>query len=498
MGAWLGKPTRSGTGGNMKSPLPYETWSWRGSVLVLLAVATPAAPLAILTGNTTILLFATTLYGLILAPAVLAAAVAAYGAWRISPQRERGWFSATLGMLALHELSLAVLQVTAPHGIGRHDVWPRIVDLVVIGAIAAAAWWAPKVDLPADPLGLGLLAGTVTGALRICAATQLPDVEMGTAGTLVVLTLYVALVAFACSRIARLIGVGPGIGASMAAGAVLIGAGQLTAVFLPQTHVSGMLTLMLDSAGAAVVARTGLMLLCQALAEELTNVERLSEKVLTAEEGARASRATMHEVTATLAGITSATHLLHSPQVSRQRRVVLQQMVDDELARLNRLVSRPTIQIPSPRTVDLDATLETLTLAHEARGNPVRWRPSGVHVVGQPDDLTEVLNILLDNAAKHGGGADPAIEVTRLPQGIEIAVSDQGPGVTPGVEVFEWGNRGPASKGQGIGLHIARELMERQGGYLRLRASQGRGCTFVLGLPHQETRHDASTSAHAS
>jgi signal transduction histidine kinase len=49
--------------------------------------------------------------------------------------------------------------------------------------------------------------------------------------------------------------------------------------------------------------------------------------------------------------------------------------------------------------------------------------------------------------------------------------------------VFDWGARGSRSSGQGIGLHIAHELMQRQGGYLEIRDGRRGGATFVLGLP---------------
>jgi signal transduction histidine kinase len=123
--------------------------------------------------------------------------------------------------------------------------------------------------------------------------------------------------------------------------------------------------------------------------------------------------------------------------------------------------------------------------------------PSGERVSGDPDAVAEVINILLDNAAKHGGS--PAeVDVRRLDDRVEIAVSDSGPGIAPEIrqQLFQWGARGPESRGQGIGLNIAASLIERQGGYLRLRDTLRQGTTFVIGL--QAARdHDGAAAQPA-
>nr|WP_241248405.1 ATP-binding protein [Nocardioides sp. KC13] len=105
--------------------------------------------------------------------------------------------------------------------------------------------------------------------------------------------------------------------------------------------------------------------------------------------------------------------------------------------------------------------------------------------LGDSDQVTEALNVLLDNAADHGSGS-VRIEVRAAGPGdtsVEIAVTDDGPGVAPELRrrIFARGVSRPGSTGQGIGLHAARDLMERQGGYLELET--GEHTTFVLGIP---------------
>jgi signal transduction histidine kinase len=131
----------------------------------------------------------------------------------------------------------------------------------------------------------------------------------------------------------------------------------------------------------------------------------------------------------------------------------------------------------------LDATIGLIVISHEARGHPVSWRPAGLHVRAQPDAVAQVFNVLLDNAAKHGRSATQ-VSVERHGDYVEIVVRDDGPGVDPSLRarLFNWGARGDRSSGQGIGLHVARDLAQQQGGYLRLADGKG-GATFVLGLP---------------
>ena len=209
-------------------------------------------------------------------------------------------------------------------------------------------------------------------------------------------------------------------------------------------------------------------------------------------------RARLHEAASVLAGVRAATSLLNSPgEIDEDRRAAMAAMVQSELQRLERMVrqqqdaARPAT--PEPRAdelraevIDLDAVVAAMVLAHEAKGADIEWRPSRMLALGDSDQLTEALNVLLDNAAAHGSGT-VRIEVRvagAASTSLEIAVSDDGPGVAPELRrrIFAWGVSRPGSTGQGIGLHAARDLMERQGGYLELVETGGR-TTFVIGIP---------------
>jgi two-component system, OmpR family, sensor histidine kinase KdpD len=102
--------------------------------------------------------------------------------------------------------------------------------------------------------------------------------------------------------------------------------------------------------------------------------------------------------------------------------------------------------------------------------------------------IQQALNALLSNAAAHGGG-DNLIEVSTARDGsmLIISVGDRGPGLAPGEEnkVFEKFYRGPRTRpgGLGLGLSIARQLVEAHGGELVAENRQGGGARFSIRLP---------------
>ena len=104
----------------------------------------------------------------------------------------------------------------------------------------------------------------------------------------------------------------------------------------------------------------------------------------------------------------------------------------------------------------------------------------GLLAAATPGSFAQVLATLLENSLMHGAG--PVTIRTRTAGGsVVIEVSDEGPGVPPelGARVFERAVSGRASTG--LGLTVARELAEADGG--RLELLQQRPPVFALFLP---------------
>jgi two-component system sensor histidine kinase KdpD len=104
--------------------------------------------------------------------------------------------------------------------------------------------------------------------------------------------------------------------------------------------------------------------------------------------------------------------------------------------------------------------------------------------------IEQVIFNLVENALKHAPSAGPIEVIARhVPDGIEVAVADRGPGLVPGSEeqVFEKFYRGeptPLAGGVGLGLPICRGIVEAHGGRIRAENRPGGGAVFTFRLPH--------------
>lgn len=106
--------------------------------------------------------------------------------------------------------------------------------------------------------------------------------------------------------------------------------------------------------------------------------------------------------------------------------------------------------------------------AFGARGRSVRIAGSrGLVALATPNGLSQVLATLLENSLIHGGGT---VTVSTRSTGISLVVevTDEGPGVPAelGARIFERSVSG--RRGTGLGLAVARELAEADGGRLEL------------------------------
>src|SRR5690606_1052695 len=139
---------------------------------------------------------------------------------------------------------------------------------------------------------------------------------------------------------------------------------------------------------------------------------------------------------------------------------------------------------PRKRSVDLAGllarvrTLETRVPVQLDAGDSI-----GIDV--DPDQLEQALINLVKNAAEASlsQGGEVAIRATRGPGSIAIRIIDDGPGLsgreTPSVPFFT-----TRPGGAGIGLVLARQIVEAHGGSLRLHNRDDRsGCIAEVVLP---------------
>ena len=117
-------------------------------------------------------------------------------------------------------------------------------------------------------------------------------------------------------------------------------------------------------------------------------------------------------------------------------------------------------------------------------------------VRGDRDRLQQVLTNLLDNAVKFSpAGEEVRVSAFQQDSRVRIEVSDRGPGVPPDQQrlIFEKFGRGkttssPGTPGTGLGLYIARSIVEAHGGVLEVSSWPDAGATFTLSLPVDSAR----------
>lgn len=131
----------------------------------------------------------------------------------------------------------------------------------------------------------------------------------------------------------------------------------------------------------------------------------------------------------------------------------------------------------------------TLGAAFEVRGLTLAVDAEPAPARGDRDAVRQIVTNLISNALKYAPDDDRVIITTRaIEGGAELIVTNGGVGIAAAerARIFERFFRGTTalgrSGGAGLGLTIARELAEAQGGRLELQQTQG-ASSFVLVLP---------------
>jgi len=230
-----------------------------------------------------------------------------------------------------------------------------------------------------------------------------------------------------------------------------------------------------------------------ALTERLDHNIRLTESF---------SADVSHEFKNPLASIRSATELALSSEDPGERRRLLE-LTQREVSRMERLLSgvREICRVDAGMeneertTVLVDRLLAAVVEAFRLRypgGKPsfvLALANEGVRVKASPDRLTQVLENLLDNAA----GFSPPDGTVTVSLAVDaghavLAVADQGPGI-PDEHLDRIFSRFFTARDDGrgdhtgLGLPIARAIVEAYGGALTAKNRPNGGAVFVVQLP---------------
>jgi len=209
-----------------------------------------------------------------------------------------------------------------------------------------------------------------------------------------------------------------------------------------------------------------------------------------------------HDLRTPLSTISLGTSLLaDASQPEKERTQVLEiiqratrrmERLIKDLQELGRLDAGRTLRIDA-RRVDLALLLtegcEALRIQAQAKGQEVSCDlPAPFTVYADQDRICQVLGNLIGNAIKFTPrGGHIALAARRVGREVQISVSDEGPGISEQdlAHVFEpyWQAGSTARLGAGIGLKIAKGLVEAHGGRMWVESRLGAGTSFSFTLP---------------
>jgi signal transduction histidine kinase len=211
-----------------------------------------------------------------------------------------------------------------------------------------------------------------------------------------------------------------------------------------------------------------------------------------------------HELATPVAGIRGYVNILRAwgaeDEAVREEAV---RAIDRESRRMARL----TTELLSLIRSDQDTTVRRVrvdvnALSREAlAAAATRYLEKGLEFVGpeegqlivmnDPDKIEEFLHILVDNAAKYTpAGGTVSVETWRRRDRVAVEVSDTGMGIPEKdlPNIFDRFYRSDASRsketgGFGLGLAIAKRMVEVCSGTIEVRSTVGEGTTFTIRLP---------------
>jgi signal transduction histidine kinase len=241
------------------------------------------------------------------------------------------------------------------------------------------------------------------------------------------------------------------------------------------------------------------------IALENERLYRLSQKAVVARDEFLSLAA--HELRTPLASLQLSAHSLAriASESAPEELATLSERIQRQTGRLGRLVARllDTCQVDAERpsldraSVDLTSIVRDVVQAYQETAKRAGCElvvSAGSSLVGQfdPVRIEQVVWNLLDNAVKFGAKKPIVVSVRELNAKAVVSVRDMGMGIPLEDQelVFERYGRAPSARGfggLGLGLHLAREIVQAHGGTIHLESAPGKGSTFTVELPLTET-----------
>ena len=259
-----------------------------------------------------------------------------------------------------------------------------------------------------------------------------------------------------------------------------------------------------DAAFLEMVAAQGAVAIENAQAYELLaqlNQEKSKFARITTHELRAPAQVTQSLLTALADGYAGPLTTAQADLVSRARRRLerLQALVDDLL---DLAAGKADVRHAERRPVSLSAMTAEVAARFEARAREKGLRLTievsrvPLNVFSEPADLDRILTNLVGNAVKYTPGGSVTVRLSEEAGFGQLQVTDTGIGIAADAlpHVFEEFYRAKNAKaveeaGTGLGLAIVKDLVERYGGRIEVRSTEGQGTTFTVLLPLMPIAH---------
>ena len=157
----------------------------------------------------------------------------------------------------------------------------------------------------------------------------------------------------------------------------------------------------------------------------------------------------------------------------------------------------PSVVKATPATDIINDAAERFAPAVAAAGIELELVPGHHQITGDKDSLVELVAILLDNAIKYSpDGGTVKVSSTLSGHQVRLSVSDEGRGITEvdRPHIFDRFYRADTSRsrtsgdqpgGHGLGLSIAKRIVDLHHGTIQIQSKPGSGTTFIVKFPAQ-------------
>lgn len=227
------------------------------------------------------------------------------------------------------------------------------------------------------------------------------------------------------------------------------------------------------------------------MAQVSASVRRLETRAM---EAARASAERRHEASSALKAIELGLAAIGGHEATTMDPDSVREVMATELSMLRRIVATEAIdeeELTSGGFLVGDVVADVVAAQRWAGMRVTTEVPDDLVARGRRSAAAEALQVLLDNARTHAPDSDVRVSARRAGSKIEVVVADDGSGVPPELSqsVFE---RGVSTRNSGLGLFIARRLIEMEGGAIALDLNAESGAAFVVSLPAAESASEVN------